>query len=36
MMKFDQNVEDKKEELEINEVNNISINVYQQLLHAEI
>lgn len=36
MMRFNQTPEDRKEELEISEVNSIPINVYQQLLHAEI
>jgi hypothetical protein len=34
MMRFNQSLEDKKEELEISEVNGLPIAVYQQLLRA--
>lgn len=36
MMRFNQTPEERKEELEIAEINGIPIGVYQQLLHAEI
>lgn len=34
MMRFSQTAEDRKEELEVQEVNGISIVVYQLMLHA--
>lgn len=36
MMRFNQAPEDRKEELDIAEINGIPVAVYQQLLHAEI
>lgn len=36
MMKFNQSIEDKKEDLDLTEINDISVVIYQQLLHAEI
>lgn len=36
MMKFKQNIEESKDDQELNEINSIHLKFYQQLLHAEI